>query len=104
MLFFCNISNLLVVYSSVELLKEMFIIIIIIIWWRYEDDPIIGHRLYREIKKVEVKKGKGKNIPPIPHSSYHWEAVATNLDEFMNISVSLPSCQYFISVQHIPFE
>ncbi|KAL8457287.1 hypothetical protein ACS0TY_035220 [Phlomoides rotata] len=57
-------------------------------YW-YEDDPMIGHRLYREIRKVEVKKGKGKNIPPIPHSSYHWEAVATNLDEFMNVSEKL---------------
>ncbi|KAI3464012.1 hypothetical protein Pfo_020675 [Paulownia fortunei] len=57
-------------------------------YW-YEDDPIIGHRLYREIRKVEVKKGKGKNIPPIPHSSYQWEAVATNLDEFQNVSEKL---------------
>ncbi|KAL0342755.1 UNVERIFIED_CONTAM: DDT domain-containing protein DDR4 [Sesamum calycinum] len=57
-------------------------------YW-YEDDPIIGHRLYREIRKVEVKKGKGKSIPPIPHSSYQWEAVATNLDEFLNVSEKL---------------
>ncbi|KAK4437127.1 DDT domain-containing protein DDR4 [Sesamum alatum] len=57
-------------------------------YW-YEEDPIIGHRLYREIRKVEVKKGKGKNIPPIPHSSYQWEAVATNLDEFLNVSEKL---------------
>ncbi|KAK6123018.1 hypothetical protein DH2020_043234 [Rehmannia glutinosa] len=57
-------------------------------YW-YEDDPIIGHRLYREIRKVEVKKGKGKTVPPIPHSSYQWEAVATNLDEFLNVSDKL---------------
>ncbi|XP_057791949.1 DDT domain-containing protein DDR4 [Salvia miltiorrhiza] len=57
-------------------------------YW-YEDDPIIGHRLYREIRNVEVKKGRGKNIPPIPHSSYQWEAVATNLDEFQNVSEKL---------------
>lgn len=62
---------------------------------RYEDDSIIGHRLHREIRKVEVK-GKGKNVPPIPHSSYQWEAVATNLDEFLNVSVSL-----FFSILHI---
>nr|GMD82533.1 DDT domain-containing protein DDR4 [Ipomoea batatas] len=31
-------------------------------YW-YEDDPVIGHRLYREIRKVEVKKGKGKKQP-----------------------------------------
>ncbi|KAL8057095.1 hypothetical protein ABFX02_04G161900 [Erythranthe guttata] len=57
-------------------------------YW-YEDDPIIGHRLYREIRRVEVKKGKGRNIPPIPHSSYQWEAVATNFDEFQNVSEKL---------------
>ncbi|KAL3639551.1 hypothetical protein CASFOL_017458 [Castilleja foliolosa] len=57
-------------------------------YW-YEDDPSIGHRLYREIRKVEVKKGKGKNVEPIPHSSYEWEAVATNFDEFMNVSEKL---------------
>ncbi|KAL1553520.1 DDT domain-containing protein DDR4-like [Salvia divinorum] len=57
-------------------------------YW-YEDDPIIGHRLYREIRNVEVKKGRGKTIPPIPHSSYQWEAVATNLDEFLNVSEKL---------------
>ncbi|KAK6153359.1 hypothetical protein DH2020_012998 [Rehmannia glutinosa] len=57
-------------------------------YW-YEDDPIIGHRMYREIRKVEVEKGKGKNIPPIPHSSYQWEAIATNLDEFQSVSEKL---------------
>ncbi|KAF7124881.1 hypothetical protein RHSIM_Rhsim12G0160100 [Rhododendron simsii] len=54
-------------------------------YW-YEDDPMIGHRLYREIRKVEVKKAKGKNVQPIPSSSYQWEAVATNLDEFQDVS------------------
>ncbi|XP_073016182.1 DDT domain-containing protein DDR4-like [Primulina eburnea] len=57
-------------------------------YW-YENDPIIGHRLYREIRKVEVKKGKGKSVPPIPHSSYQWETVATNLDEFLAVSEKL---------------
>lgn len=56
---------------------------------RYEDDPIIGQRLYREIRKVELKKGKGKSVQPIPSSCYHWETVATNLDEFEDVSVSL---------------
>lgn len=59
---------------------------------RYEDDPVIGHRLYREIRKVEVKKGKGRNIPPIPSSSYQWETVATNFDEFEDVSVSFLFC------------
>lgn len=52
---------------------------------RYEDDPIIGQRLYREIRKVEVKKGKGKNVHSI--SSCQWETVSTNLDEFQDVSV-----------------
>lgn len=57
-------------------------------YW-YEDDPIIGHRLYREIRKIEVKKGKGKNVQPIPSSCYQWETVATNLDEFQDVSEKL---------------
>ncbi|CAH1428405.1 unnamed protein product [Lactuca virosa] len=55
-------------------------------YW-YEDDPIIGQRLYREIRKVEVKKGKGKNVQSIP--SYQWETVSTNLDEFQDVSEKL---------------
>ncbi|KAL8215970.1 hypothetical protein R6Q57_022807 [Mikania cordata] len=53
----------------------------------YEDDPIIGQRLYREIRKVEVKKGKGKNVHLF--SSYQWETVSTNLDEFQDVSEKL---------------
>lgn len=55
-------------------------------YW-YEDDPIIGQRLYREIRKVEVKKGKGKNVQSVP--SYQWETVSTNLDEFQDVSEKL---------------
>ena len=55
---------------------------------RYEDDPIIGHRLYREIRKVEVKKAKIKGSQCLPNVSYLWETVATNLDEFQDVSVS----------------
>lgn len=55
-------------------------------YW-YEDDPIIGQRLYREIRTVEVKKGKGKNVQFV--SSYQWETVATNLDEFIDVSEKL---------------
>ncbi|KAJ0578240.1 putative transcription factor & chromatin remodeling DDT family [Helianthus annuus] len=55
----------------------------------YEDDPIIGQRLYREIRKVEVKKGKGKNVHSF--SSYQWETVSTNLDEFQDVSEKLIS-------------
>ncbi|XP_024976130.1 DDT domain-containing protein DDR4 isoform X3 [Cynara cardunculus var. scolymus] len=55
-------------------------------YW-YEDDPNIGQRLYREIRKVEVKKGKGKNVQSV--SSYQWETVSTNLDEFQDVSEKL---------------
>ncbi|KAG1347536.1 putative tRNA ligase [Cocos nucifera] len=54
-------------------------------YW-YEDDPIVGHRLYREIRQVEIKKAKGKGVAPLPPASFHWETVATNLDEFQEVS------------------
>lgn len=57
-------------------------------YW-YEDDEIIGHRLYREIKKVEIKKVRGKAVPAPPNTSYLWEMVASNLDEFQDVSDKL---------------
>lgn len=57
-------------------------------YW-YEDDPIVGHRLYREIRKVEVKKAKVKGSQCLPNASYQWETVATNLDEFQDVSEKL---------------
>ncbi|KAI7754278.1 hypothetical protein M8C21_001146, partial [Ambrosia artemisiifolia] len=57
------------------------------VYYWYEDDAIIGQRLYREIRTVEVKKGKGKNVHSVP--SYQWETVATNLDEFLDVSEKL---------------
>ncbi|KAK0587644.1 hypothetical protein LWI29_026264 [Acer saccharum] len=59
----------------------------------YEDDPVIGHRLYREIRKADVKvegkktKMKGSNV--LPNTSYQWETVATNLEEFQDVSEKL---------------
>ncbi|XP_042498036.1 DDT domain-containing protein DDR4-like [Macadamia integrifolia] len=57
-------------------------------YW-YEDDPVIGHRLYREIRKVEVKRVKTKGVPTVPSISCQWETVATNLDEFLDVSEKL---------------
>nr|XP_010934035.1 DDT domain-containing protein DDR4 [Elaeis guineensis] len=57
-------------------------------YW-YEDDPIVGHRLYREIRQVEIKKAKGKGVAPLPPAFFHWETVATNLDEFQEVSEKL---------------
>ncbi|KAG2675722.1 hypothetical protein I3760_12G018700 [Carya illinoinensis] len=59
-----------------------------IFYW-YEDDPIIGHRLYREIRKAEVKKAKTKGSQVLSNASYLWETVATNLDEFQDVSEKL---------------
>ncbi|KAK4257138.1 hypothetical protein QN277_006766 [Acacia crassicarpa] len=62
-------------------------------YW-YEDDPIIGHRLYRETRKtevVQVKKGKAKGSKVLSNTSYQWEAVATNFDEFQDVSEKLCS-------------
>ncbi|WOL08041.1 DDT domain-containing protein DDR4-like [Canna indica] len=59
-------------------------------YW-YEDDPIIGHRLYREIRRVEVKKIKAKGSSSSALVSYQWETVATNFDEFREVSEKLCS-------------
>ncbi|CAO2818657.1 unnamed protein product [Amaranthus hypochondriacus] len=61
-------------------------------YW-YEDDEFVGHRLYRETrkveKKVEGKKGKTKSSHVLPSTTYEWETVATNLDEFLEVSEKL---------------
>uniref|UniRef100_J3LTT9 DDT domain-containing protein n=2 Tax=Oryza brachyantha TaxID=4533 RepID=J3LTT9_ORYBR len=55
-------------------------------YW-YDEDSILGHRLYREIRQVDygkelTKKAKGKGISSVPVVSYKWETVACNFDEF----------------------
>ncbi|XP_008793461.1 DDT domain-containing protein DDR4 [Phoenix dactylifera] len=60
-------------------------------YW-YDGDPIIGHRLYREVVKVDFKqkwKGKGRLTQPTIDSC--WETVATNLEEFRELSKNLSS-------------
>ncbi|GAV66713.1 DDT domain-containing protein [Cephalotus follicularis] len=59
-------------------------------YW-YEDDPVIGHRLYREIRKIEVKKAKAKGSHVLPSASYQWETVSTNFEEFEDVSEKLIS-------------
>ncbi|XVF50211.1 hypothetical protein PTKIN_Ptkin04bG0078000 [Pterospermum kingtungense] len=57
-------------------------------YW-YEDDPVVGHRLYREIRKVELKKAKMKGSHVTNSATYLWETVATNLEEFQDVSEKL---------------
>ncbi|XP_028788196.1 DDT domain-containing protein DDR4-like isoform X2 [Neltuma alba] len=60
-------------------------------YW-YEDDQMIGHRLYREVRKTEViqmKKGKPKGSRVNSSTTYQWEAVATNFDEFVDVTNKL---------------
>ncbi|XP_050223760.1 DDT domain-containing protein DDR4 isoform X2 [Mercurialis annua] len=57
-------------------------------YW-YEDDPIIGHRLYREIRKIELKKAKAKGSQVVLNATYQWETVATNFEEFQDVSEKL---------------
>ena len=61
--------------------------------YRYEEDQILGHRLYREIRQVEyvkeqTRKSKGKGVLSVPVVSYQWETVATNFVEFEAAAVS----------------
>ncbi|KAH1254833.1 DDT domain-containing protein DDR4 [Glycine max] len=59
---------------------------------RIGDDQIIGHRLYREIRKTEVvqmKKGKPRGSQVFSNTTYQWETVATNFDEFQDVSEKL---------------
>ncbi|VVA91826.1 unnamed protein product [Arabis nemorensis] len=64
----------------------------------YEDDPLIGHRLYREIRKAEVVKVKTKGSKILPNVTYQWETVATNFDEFQDVSEKLLSSNSRIEV------
>ncbi|KAE8793203.1 hypothetical protein D1007_32210 [Hordeum vulgare] len=63
-------------------------------YW-YEDDSILGHRLYREIRRVEQmkkepgKRSKGKRISTPPSVSYHWETVASTFEEFDDVAEKL---------------
>ncbi|XP_074563815.1 DDT domain-containing protein DDR4-like [Curcuma longa] len=57
-------------------------------YW-YEDDPSVGHRLYREIRRVETKNTRAKGSSSTPSISLQWETVATNLNEFQEVSEKL---------------
>ncbi|XP_066308292.1 DDT domain-containing protein DDR4-like isoform X2 [Miscanthus floridulus] len=60
------------------------------IYW-YDGDSTIGHRLYTEDVTVDFKqnwKGKSGRLTK-PVTNIYWETVATNLDEFLEISEKL---------------
>ncbi|RCV24965.1 hypothetical protein SEVIR_5G126000v4 [Setaria viridis] len=60
------------------------------VYW-YDGDSTIGHRLYKEDVTVNFKqnwKGKSGHLTK-PDINIHWETVATNLDEFLEISEKL---------------
>eukprot|EP00250_Pteridium_aquilinum_P004909 c15088_g1_i1 orf=25-2403(+) len=60
-------------------------------YW-YENDPVAGQRLYRELRKSDNKdkpKIRGRLMPP-PNTP-QWETLATDLDEFLNVAEKLSS-------------
>ncbi|KAF0916095.1 hypothetical protein E2562_000704 [Oryza meyeriana var. granulata] len=62
------------------------------VYW-YDGDSTIGHRLYREFVTINFKhnwKGKHGHLTK-PVINIQWETVATNLDEFVEISEKLCS-------------
>ncbi|KAG8053160.1 hypothetical protein GUJ93_ZPchr0001g32797 [Zizania palustris] len=62
------------------------------VYW-YDGDSIIGHRLYREDVTIDFRenwKGKHGRLRK-PVINVQWEVVATNLDEFVEISEKLCS-------------
>lgn len=56
---------------------------------RYDGNPSVGYRLYREVIKFDTKiKGKHKGSFSLPMFSTQWETMATNLEEFHKVKVS----------------
>lgn len=57
---------------------------------RYDGSAIIGYRLYREVTMLDSKgKSKGKGCVKLPPISFQWETLATNLEEFRKVAVSM---------------
>ncbi|KAH7287201.1 hypothetical protein KP509_32G043300 [Ceratopteris richardii] len=58
-------------------------------YW-YENDPIAGQRLYRELRNSDNKektKLRGRGMPP--PNPCQWETLATDLDEFLSVADKL---------------
>ncbi|MQL89492.1 hypothetical protein Taro_022065, partial [Colocasia esculenta] len=60
-------------------------------YW-HDGDSVLGHRLYRNVTKVEYKqkpRGRGRLTKPVVN--FQWETLATNFKEFQEVSDKL-SC------------
>lgn len=56
---------------------------------RYENDPIAGQRLYRELQNSDKDKAKLRGHLVSPPATSQWETLATNLDEFQSVVVCI---------------
>lgn len=60
-------------------------------YW-YDGNDVIGHRLYREVNKFDLKsKHKRKTYTDPPPNNLQWDTLATNLDEFRKVLDELSS-------------
>ncbi|KAF5207078.1 Ddt domain-containing protein ddr4 [Thalictrum thalictroides] len=59
-------------------------------YWN-DGDAVMGYRLYKEVTKVEFTPRKGKGRLTQPPSCHQWETLATNLEEYRQISDKLSS-------------
>ena len=61
---------------------------------RYENGPVAGQRLYREIqvpcKRDKLNSNSRNSLVPPP--TFQWETLATNLEEFESVVVCTLSC------------
>lgn len=65
-------------------------------YW-YDGDSVIGHRLYKETNKIEHKQRlKADSRLTQPTINSQWETLATNLEEFMEISDRLSSSNILV--------
>lgn len=66
------------------------VIVVYFVTCRYDGNKTIGHRLYREVYIFQSKRNsKGKSFSIPPAISSQWETLATTLEEFRKVAVSL---------------
>jgi hypothetical protein len=57
---------------------------------RYDGSSVIGHRLYKQVNKTGANsRMRGKASKNQPATCFQWEILATNLEEFQKVVVSL---------------